>query len=261
MSTEHALKKDLLRYCQAVYDKGWVANHDGNLTARVAQDRYLATPTAFSKADITADSLIAVNNKGERISGRNRPFSEMVLHLAVYAARPDAQAVIHAHPPYATAMACAGKALDTPFMPEAVVSLGAIIPLAPYAAPKTPGFTANIEPLLPYYDVIMLKNHGVLAFGDSFEQAFLRMELVEHLAKIAAAAMPFGGVQAIPGADIERLLAARAKAGLGPVARGLQEPYAQYATRPAPERSMGAAKLNDDKLIQAITQELKLLIK
>ena len=121
--------------CDALYRKGWVANHDGNVTYRLDSDRYLSTPTAESKGVVSEEMLIVIDENGKVLSGTHRPFSERVLHLAAYQARPDVKAVIHAHPPTATAFAVAGKGLDRPIIAEAVVSLGPRIPLVPYALP------------------------------------------------------------------------------------------------------------------------------
>lgn len=221
MTPDRRVRADMIRYSRRVWERGWVANHDGNLTALLRPERVLCTPTSFSKVEITDNDLLCVDRGGSRTHGHTRPFSELVLHLAIYEARPDVKAVIHAHPPFASAMACAGQGLDTPFMPEAVVSLGDRVPLVPFAAPKTPAFTSVLEPYMPYFDALLLENHGVIAYGDSLEQAYLRLELVEHLAQIATHALPWGGVRALSADVVEALLSARTRAGLGPGSRGL----------------------------------------
>jgi L-fuculose-phosphate aldolase len=213
----------IVRYANLLHTNGWVANHDGNLSARLAKGRILITPTATSKADVDDPSLLVVNDSGERVQGTRNPPGEMALHLAIYSARPDVGAVIHAHPPYATAMACAHQALGAPFIAEAVVSLGPDIPLLPFASPKTPAYTASLQPFLPTYDAVMLANHGVLTWGDSLEQAFLRLELVEHLARVATLALPWGGPKPLPADAFPALLAARRSARLGPSSRGLTD--------------------------------------
>src|SRR5581483_4655757 len=113
----------------------WVANHDGNVSCKLEAGRYLITPTATSKAEVTPDSLCVVDDSGARVSGRTKPPGEVGLHVTIYRNRPDVGAVIHAHPPTATGFAVSGVALDQAFMPEAVVSLGASIPTVPFAAP------------------------------------------------------------------------------------------------------------------------------
>ena len=113
---------DIVRYARALHARGWVANHDGNVTERLGPNRILATPTALSKADVTERTVLVVNERGERVRGTSRPFSELRLHLAVYAARDDVAAVVHAHPPHATALACANSPLlERPFIADEVV--------------------------------------------------------------------------------------------------------------------------------------------
>jgi L-fuculose-phosphate aldolase len=211
--SEPALRRALVDYSVAMHVAGWVANHDGNLSARLGEGRYLATPTAMSKRDVRLDDLIIVDGVGRRLAGARRPFSEMGLHLAVYAARPDVQAVVHAHPPQSTAYGVAGQSIPHPFLPEAVVSLGAEIPLVPLTAPGAPAVEA-LRPVLRRCDAVLLGGNGVLAWGPTLELAFLRLELVEHLARIAVAAIPLGGVRALPAGLLADLIAKRRGAGL-----------------------------------------------
>ncbi|HMY60022.1 MAG TPA: class II aldolase/adducin family protein, partial [Pseudomonadota bacterium] len=102
-AAESKLRAELLDYCKRLHARGWVANHDGNLSVRLRPGQLLCTPTATSKADVRDETLLTVDESGNRLTGKGKPFSELSLHLAVYKARPDVQAVIHAHCPYATA--------------------------------------------------------------------------------------------------------------------------------------------------------------
>lgn len=232
------LRGQLVDYSRRMHARGWVANHDGNLSVRLPDGRFLATPTAYSKAEVTADSLVTVDAAGAVVAGRLRVFSEMGIHLAAYRARPDVAAVVHAHPPHATALAAAGRSLET-FLPEAVVSLGPLIPLVPMAAPG-PAAVQAITPFAAQYDAVLVAGNGVFAWGDSIEQAYLRLELVEHLCHMALLALPAGGVKPLPAALLPPLLEARRKAGLGPEARGVQAPT-QGQTAQAPATSTAAA--------------------
>lgn len=205
--TEERLRKELLRYCHAIYDKGWVANHDGNLSAMLPNENLLCTPTAMSKGDIEMEMLLVLNEQNEVIAGSRRAFSELHMHRAAYAARPDIGCVIHAHPPTATGFAVANIDIAHPFMAEPVVSLGPCIPMVPFYPPKDKRLDNEIAQALSKADVILLANHGVLSVGGSFEQAFLRLELVEHLAKIALVARQLGGPVALPAELVETLTA------------------------------------------------------
>jgi L-fuculose-phosphate aldolase len=245
--TERGLRDAVAGCAQRLHARGWVANHDGNVTARAGAGRYLATPTAVSKRLIEAGSLLVVDEQGERISGTGKPFSEMGLHLTVYRNRPDVHAVVHAHPPAATGLACAGsRLLERPFLPEAVVSLGPSIPTVPFAAPGRAACDA-LAPFVAEHDAVLIANHGVFAWGADVEQAYLRLELVEHLARIALEAERAGGVKSLPESALGPLLESRRKAGLGRAAGALQTVVA-CAPAPgaevevvAPGRSRGAA--------------------
>jgi L-fuculose-phosphate aldolase len=211
-----ALAAELVRVARALHERGWVANHDGNVTARDGA-RLLATPTATSKRLIQEASLLQLDGAGKVLAGHGKVFGEIGLHLTVYERRPDVGAVVHAHPPMATAVASSHGGhglLARPFLPEAVVSLGPLLPTVPLAMPGDAA-RAALAPWCEWVDAVLLANHGVLAWGATLEQALLRLELVEHLARIAVAAVPLGGVAPLPDEMMLALMPARAKAGLG----------------------------------------------
>lgn len=191
--SEEVLRQELAATSQALHARGWVANHDGNISSRLSPGRWLCTPTATSKADVTPALLLVLDDDGAVVSGTRRPFSELHLHRAAFAARPDIGVVVHAHPPHATGFAVAGVGLGRPFMAEPVVSLGADVPLVPFHPPKAPALDRALAAALASSDVVLLQNHGVLTVGGSCEQALLRMELVEHLAQICLVARQLGG--------------------------------------------------------------------
>jgi L-fuculose-phosphate aldolase len=220
------LAAELAGLSALLHERGWVANHDGNLTAKDGA-RIWATPTATSKRLVSERSLLLLDGAGKVVEGNGKVFGELGLHLTVYERRPDVGAVVHAHPPCATAIASSrsaaavaaaggagGTPISVPFLAEAVVSLGPLIPLVPVAMPGDPA-RAALAPWCEWVDAVLLGNHGVLAWGATLEQAFLRLELVEHLAKIALAAQPLGGIAPLPEEMVRALLPARAKAGLG----------------------------------------------
>lgn len=213
------LEQEAVDVSHRLYRAGWVANHDGNVTVRLGEARFLATPTGISKAALGRSDLIIVDDAGKLQSGRNKPFSELELHLHVYRHRPDVNAVVHAHPPTATGFAVAGVPVLTTMLAEPVVSLGASVPLVPYGRPQSPEATLNLTPYLEDAEVLMLENHGVLSYGSDLTTALLRMELIEHLAKIQAAAQAAGGVRQIPESDVQLLLEARTRVGLGKAGR------------------------------------------
>ena len=239
MKSGQPLRHEIAEVARHLHARGWVANHDGNVTARDGS-RFLATPTATSKRLIQERDLIEVDAKGQAV-GRGKAFGEIGLHLAIYERRPDVGCVVHAHPPHATAISAArDNPIETPFIAEAVVSLGPRIPRIPYAQPGDAA-KAALAPWCELVDAVLVGNHGVFAWGADPEQALLRLELVEHLARIAIAAAPIGGVQPLPAAAIPPLLAARAKANIGRAADRAVETASQLLVGGGSAGSSGAA--------------------
>lgn len=211
------LAQEIVRVSRALHAREWVANHDGNVSVRLSDELFMVTPTAISKADAEGGALAVTDSSGKVAEGEARPPSEFALHLGCYAERSDVRAIVHAHPPYATAMACAGKSITT-FLAEAVVSLGPEVPLAGFALPFGAAGAAPLRELIGSYDALLLQSHGVITVGPSLELALLRMELVEHMAKIATLAQPHGGVQPLPAEVLGLLIKKRRGAGLGQAA-------------------------------------------
>ena len=213
------VRSELVAASRRLHQLGWVANHDGNISLRLTGKRLLITPTAFSKADVDDASLIIVDLDGKVLEGRRKPFSELELHLAAYRARPEVDVVLHAHPPCATAFGLVGLELAPISMPEVLVSLGDRIPTLPRAMPKTPELVKGVEAAAAQFDAMLLGGNGALTLGADLSQALLRMELVEHYAKILTTARQLGAVEPLPPGDVAKLLEARKKAGLGPAAK------------------------------------------
>jgi L-fuculose-phosphate aldolase len=257
MKASRQLREELISTAHTVHARGWVANHDGNITVRRGPDRFLATPTAVSKAAVDHANLIEVDAHGKRVSGTAKPFSELSLHFPVYERREDVHAVIHAHPPYATAIACSGANLiERPFIAEVVVSLGDWIPTVPFAPPG-PEARRALSEYVDHVDVVLLASHGVISWGRDLETAYLRMELVEHHARIAALAQATGGVRPLPDAAFAPLLAARAKAGLGKAAERAANPGQRPARFHAPRSAVGAApSAGSDDLTSIVREEI-----
>ena len=239
MKPTPTLRAQVAAAARQLHASGWVANHDGNVTARDGS-AYLATPTATSKRLIGDRDVIQLDAKG-KVVGAGRVFGEIGLHLVVYERRPDVGAVVHAHPPYATAIAASrGNPIEQPFIAEALVSLGPRIPKLAYAQPGDAA-RAALASWCELVDAVLLANHGVIAWGADPEQALLRLELVEHLAKIAVAAVPLGGIEPLPASAIQPLLAARAKSGIGRAADRALETAAQLMGTAPPMGTAPAA--------------------
>jgi L-fuculose-phosphate aldolase len=181
-----------------------VAATDGNLSARTAGGSILVTRSGVSKGRMTAADILDVAADGTALSGGGRPSTELAMHLAVYRLRTDAGAVVHAHPVHATAFAVAGIPLDEDLLPEVIVALGSI-PLAPYATPSTPEVPASLEPLLAAHDAILLANHGALTIGATVDDACMKMEKLEHAARIMLLTRFLGGGRRLSSEEIGRL--------------------------------------------------------
>ncbi len=184
--------------------------NDGNVSIRLDDDRILCTPTAVSKGFVEPEDLIICDLNGCKINGKREGTSEIAMHLTIYSLRPDVRSVVHAHPPVATGFASAGRALDKAMLPEVVIQLGAV-PLASYGLPGTPALSDGMLPYIPHYDAMLLENHGCTAYGRDVWEAFFRMEMVEHFARITFVAEMLGGAQALPREEVEKLFAARSR--------------------------------------------------
>jgi L-fuculose-phosphate aldolase len=211
--SERELRQDIVDIGRLVYQKGWVAANDGNITIRLDKDRILATPTGVSKGMMHVDDLIIVDHKGTKIEGRKECTSEIFMHCTIYNMRSDIHSVLHAHPPVATGFAAAGRALDQALLPEVIIGLGCV-PLAAYGLPGTPALTEPMLPLIPKYDAIMMGNHGAVAYGEDVYKAFFKMETTEHFARIALVAELLGGANVLPKTEVDKLLSSRTRYGI-----------------------------------------------
>lgn len=196
---EYKLREQICDIGKKMWQLGFVAANDGNISVKLGDDTFLTTPTGVSKGDMTPDMIIRVNSIGGFYEGDNeyKPSSEFKMHLRCYETRDDIGAVVHAHPPYATAFASANIPLDQYGLSEAVMCLGSV-PVTPFATPGSSAVAASIEPFLCDHDAMLLMNHGALTVGRDLRQAYFRMETLEHTAKITFAASLLGGMKEIP---------------------------------------------------------------
>lgn len=204
---EQLIKEQICDICHKMWQLGWVAANDGNVSVKLEDGTFFATPTGISKSFITPEKLVKINEKGEVLEGLAgyKPSSEIKMHLRCYWERPDVTAVVHAHPPTATGYAVAGKSLDEYSMIETVIAIGSI-PLTPYGTPSTEEVPEAIAPYLQEHDVLLLQNHGALTVGADLITAYYRMETLELFAKISLTAHLLGGAQEIPRPQIDKLL-------------------------------------------------------
>src|SRR3989442_6895820 len=213
VKTEKEYRQDIVDIGRLVFQKGWVAANDGNITIRLDERRILATPTAVCKGMMHVDDLIVVDMQGNKIEGQKERTSEIAMHTTIYGMRPDIRSVVHAHPPVSTGFATAGRPLNLALLPEVIIGLGCV-PLADYGLPGTPELTAPMLPHIPKYDAIMMGNHGAVCYGEDVYKAFFRMETVEHFARISLVAELLGGPTVLPRLEVDKLFDARGRYGV-----------------------------------------------
>jgi L-fuculose-phosphate aldolase len=212
MPTAFEARREIVDVGRRIWERGYVAANDGNISVRLC-DRVLVTPTGRSKGFLRPDEIVEVTLDGTPLSRGSAPTSELAMHLSVYATRPDVAAVVHAHPPNATAFAVAGVPLAQCVLPEVILSLGEI-PLAGYATPTTEEVASSVSEHVSKFNAVLLRNHGALTLGETLSQAYFRMETVEHFARISVAAKVLGGAAPLSQEDVRKLLRVREQLGL-----------------------------------------------
>lgn len=243
------LIRQIVHYCQRIDQKGFTANHDGNITLKFGE-QYLATPTSQSKGAIVPEMVLTLDCDGKKISGIGNPFSEFKLHIAAYHAREDAKVVIHAHPPYIMARGMVGESFVIN-VPEAVVSIGDHVPVTPFMMPGAPETDQLIYDALQQSDMVMIPGNGIIVIGADIEQAYLRMELLEHLIKVECYANQMGTPMVLSDEDREKLMAKRASIGLG--SQAVRDRYQGGKSTPEPIQSSN----QHDALRDLIAREIQ----
>ena len=215
MVSEYEIKKQICDIGKRIYDRNMVAANDGNISVKLNDNEFLCTPTGVSKGFMTPEYICKVDREGNVIqaNGDFRPSSEIKMHMRVYQCRPDVGSVVHAHPTFATAFAIAGIPLTAPIMPEAVISLGCV-PIAKYGTPSTMEIPDAVEEWLPYYDAVLLENHGALAYSVDLLSAYHKMESLEFYAELLYKARQLGGPKELSQEQVQKLYEIRRKFGL-----------------------------------------------
>ena len=215
MATEYEIKKQICEIGKRIYNKGMVASNDGNISVKLNDNEFLCTPTGVSKGFMTPEYICKVDANGKVLQAYEgfKPSSEIKMHMRVYKERPDVNSVVHAHPLYATSFAIAGIPLTEPIMPEAVIALGCV-PIAEYGTPSTEEIPDAVSKYLPYFDAVLLENHGALTFSDSLLNAYHKMESVEFYARLLYQSKMLGGPKPLSEEQVQRLYEIRRKFGM-----------------------------------------------
>lgn len=204
MQSERQYRDDIVRYGRMLHEQFFVAATDGNLSVRLDDGSILCTPTCVSKGMMTPDDLVLINEQGEVLRGHRSPSSEIAMHIMIYRLRPDVNAVVHAHPPTATGYAAAGVPLTQPLVSEIVIALGEV-PLAPYATPGSPELSESLRPLIADHDAVLMANHGVVTCSSDLNSAYMKMETVEHFARVALVTQQLGRQQLLSEPEVRKL--------------------------------------------------------
>lgn len=200
------LKNELISFCHKVYAKEFVAATDGNLSARAADGSFLVTASGICKGEVQPEHIIRTGKDGNVAYSSLKISTEFKMHLAIYHARPEVNAVVHCHPVFATALATAQLNPDQPVFPEVILGIGRI-PLAKYATPSTNEVAGSIQPFLQFANCILLENHGAVTMGRTIQEAYYRMEKLEHAAKTFFYAEMAGGVKKLSPESLRKLYA------------------------------------------------------
>src|SRR3954447_25942299 len=211
--TEPELRDAIVEVGRRLYARGYTASNDGNISLRLDDRRLLMTPKSVCKGFMTAEMMVVTDLDGKKLAGDRDPSSEMQMHLEVYRQRPDAKAVVHAHPPIATGFAVAGIPLDRAVLAEVVTTLGSV-PIAEYATPSTKELPEAVRKYVKAHDGMLLANHGALTLGVDLFSAYYKLETIEHFAKISLVARLLGRENLIAREEVDRLQGLRANYGI-----------------------------------------------
>src|SRR6266487_2774887 len=209
---EYKLKEFICEIGRRLYNRGFAAANDGNITIRLNDREILCTPTMVSKGFLKPEDICRVDYEGKQLAGTRKRTSEVLLHLAVYKNRPDINAVVHCHPPHATAFAVAHEPIPKCVLPEVEVFLGEV-PTAIYETPGNQKFADTIVPHLKSSNTIILANHGTVTFGPDLEKAYWNSEIIDAYCKILILAQQLGPVRYFNQGQTKELLDLKKRLG------------------------------------------------
>jgi L-fuculose-phosphate aldolase len=253
MKPDVALRAELVEVGRRLWLRGYVASNDGNFSVRLEGDRLLATPKNVSKGFMTPDMMVTTDMSGRKLSGDRDASSELKMHLAVYEARSDVRAVVHAHPPLATGFAVAGIPLDRAVLAEVITTLGSI-PIADYATPSTEELPQAVRKYIKAHDGLLLANHGALTCAGDLFGAYYKMETIEHFAHISLVARLLGRERLLSREEVLRLQGLRGSYGIAspapicivPTGSGGTDAEAECQAVQAPSARAPGQRLVDD---------------
>jgi len=280
---DRELKQQICEIGRRIYQRGFAAANDGNISLRVGENAVLCTPTMICKGFMTPEDICAVDMDGNQIAGQRKRTSEILLHLTIMKHRPDVKAVVHCHPPHATAFSIAGEPIPQCVLPEVEIFMGEV-PIAPYATPGTPEFAETVLPFLKATNTIILKNHGTVSFGKDVQDAYWKTEILDSYCRMLMLARQLGRIDYFTETETRELLELKQRLGFDDprfhledcdlcannlLRKGYQEKAPEPTAFPAPPsypcrlRSNGQPAPDDaasepdlEQLVQAITDQV-----
>ncbi len=187
------IKEWICEIGRRVYNKGFAAANDGNISYRIGENEVLCSPTMICKGFMTPDDICMVDLEGKQLAGKKKRTSEILLHLTIMKQRPDVRAVVHCHPPHATAFAVTREPIPQCVLPEIEVFMGEV-PLAPYETPGGQEFASTVSPFLKATNTIILTNHGTVTFGKNLEEAYWKTEILDAYCRILILSKQLDGI-------------------------------------------------------------------
>jgi L-fuculose-phosphate aldolase len=248
--SEARLRADIVEVGRRLYARGYTASNDGNISVRLDAGRLLMTPKSVCKGFMTPEMMCITDLEGRKLAGDRDPSSEMQMHLEVYRQRPDVNAVVHAHPPVATAFAVAGIPLDRAVLAEVVTTLGSV-PIAEYATPSTRELPEAVRKYVKAHDGMLLANHGALTLGADLFAAYYKMETIEHFANISFVARMLGGERLLSREEVLRLQGLRGSYGIASPAPICADPSQPDGRDPADCQVVLAPSSPGERLVPA----------
>ena len=211
---EARLRNAICEIGRLAYSRNYIVGADGNLSARMTDGSVLITPAGAMKGFLSPEHLAHIDLDGRAIGGAGpRCSTETGIHLVAYRERPEMRAVLHCHPPHAVAMTIAGIDLQTPIIPEIIVTIGGI-PTAPFGTPGTDELPESIRAIIRCSDTLVMQNHGSVTIGANLMDAYKKLDMLEHTARILWLAHCVGTVHPLPPDAVKKLLATRETLGI-----------------------------------------------
>jgi L-fuculose-phosphate aldolase len=208
----HHIKQEMCEIGRRIYNKGFAAANDGNISFRIGDNEVLCSPTMISKGFMKPDDICTVDMEGNQLAGKRKRSSEILLHLTIMKTRPDVKSVVHCHPPHATAFAVAHEPIPQCVLPEVEVFLGDV-PITKYETPGGQAFADTVKPFVEKCNVLILANHGTVSFGETVERAYWWTEILDAYCRILMLSRDLGRVNFLGEQKTRELLDLKTKWG------------------------------------------------